>query len=447
METNASAVAVPEAASLVIAPEPVPNSPTVTLPDALPARQPSSRLPEMFDRPRSARPARAALIYSPQFNTIGGVETHLVRLSCVLAKQNWHVTLVTTSGMLEKTRVAELTAAGVEFIAPPGESALSVPRKATWLAALAGTRLRRRHWDVIYTNAQGSLSWLLRPLKRRGTRLVHHYHTAGDERDEGTWGWLFPRWLNAVDEIVACSTATAQNLRRVLGNTEGRDGRDKLRVIRYLSTDVTPMPNPPPREPNGKLRFGFVGRLMRDKGIDMICRLSADPALAQIEWHIHGCGPDYDAAYFQKFPGVHYHGRYQGAAELSSILGRLDALTLFSTYQEGQPISLIEGMSAGLPWIATDQGGTSELMWSPTNCRLIGAACDYGEARSAVLDLAQAIRDGQTSFAAQRRAYDDHLAPATVGERWMEFLAQETAPALQGGLLENAFPSMKLPPL
>jgi glycosyltransferase involved in cell wall biosynthesis len=447
METIPSAVAGPQAASLVVSPEAVPTSPIVTLPETVPPPQPSSQPPETSDRLRSVRPARAALVYSPQFNTIGGVETHLVRLSCVLAKQNWHVTLVTTSGMLEKTRVAELSAAGVEFIAPPGESALSVPRKAAWLASLVGTRLRRRHWDVIYTNAQGSLSWLLRPLKRRGTRLVHHYHTAGDERDEGTWGWLFPRWLSAVDEIVACSAATAQNLRRVLGDTTGRDGRDKLRVIRYLSTDVTPMPNPPVREPNGKLRFGFVGRLMRDKGIDVICRLSEDAALADIEWHIHGCGSDYDAAYFEKFPRVHYHGRYQGAAELSSILARLDALALFSIYQEGQPISLIEGMSAGLPWIATDQGGTRELMWSPTNCRLIGASCDYDEARCAVLDLAQAIRDGKTSFAAQRRAYDDHLAPATVGERWMEFLAQDTAPALQGGLLDNAFPAMKLPQL
>lgn len=409
--------------------------------DAIPATA-SSSAPALDARSsrRTARPRRSVLIYSPQFNTIGGVETHLVRVSCFLARKNCHVTLVTTSGMLEDARVAELSAAGVEFIAPPGDRTLSVPRKAAWLAWLMATRLRQQHWDVIYTNAQGSLSWLLRPLKRRGTRLIHHYHTAGDERDQRTWGWLFPKWLRAVDEIVACSTSTAQNLRRVLGTdcTAGQDGRDKVRVIRYLSADVAATANRPPCDPNARLKFGFVGRLMRDKGIDMICRLSQDPDLARIEWHIHGCGADYDAAHFQTFSNVHYHGRYSSAAELSSILTKLDGLALFSTYQEGQPISLIEGMAAGLPWIATDQGGTRELMWSPSNCRLIGSASEYFEAKRAVLELAEAIRSGQTSFVAQRQAYDDNLAPATVGERWMEFLAEDAAPDLRGAWLPGA---------
>lgn len=386
-------------------------------------------------RTRSHAAARSALIYSPQFNTIGGVETHLVRLSCFLAKHQWRVTLVTTSGMLESTRVQELRAQGVEFIAPPGNAALSVPRKALWLAWLVATQLRRQHWDVVYTNAQGSLSWLLAPLKRRGARLVHHYHTAGDERDDSTWGWLFPKWLGLADEIVACSTITAKNLRRVLpaSCTTGRDGRDKVRVIRYLSEESITAGPVSAREPNAKLRFGFVGRLVRGKGIDMICALSQDPKLAHIEWHVHGCGADYDAAHFERFPNIRYHGRYNGASELGAILGGLDALALFSQYQEGQPISLIEGMSAGLPWVATDQGGTQELMWSPTNCRLVPAECRYEDAFSAVQDLATAIREGKTSRTAQRGAYQDHLAPQIVGERWLEFLAMEPTPRL--GLL------------
>jgi glycosyltransferase involved in cell wall biosynthesis len=411
----------------------------VAVSDAIPSTQ-ISRSDGSSATRRSSAPRRSILIYSPQFNTIGGVETHLVRLSCFLAQKNCDVTLVTTSGMLEDARVAELSAAGVQFIAPPSAKTLSVPRKAAWLAWIMASRLRQQHWDVIYTNAQGSLSWILRPLKRRGTRLVHHYHTAGDERDQRTWGWLFPKWLRAVDEIVACSTSTAQNLRRVLGTevTTGRDGRDKVRVIRYLSAEVETSPNRPSRDASVKLRFGFVGRLMRGKGVDMICRLSQDPELAHIEWHIHGSGTDYSAADFESLSNVHYHGRYNGAAELSAILAGLDGLGLFSTYQEGQPISLIEAMAAGLPWVATDQGGTRELMWSPSNCRLIGAACDYAEAKTAVLELAQAIREGQTSFEAQRRAYDDNLAPATVGERWMEFLAEEAAPALRGAWMPGA---------
>jgi glycosyltransferase involved in cell wall biosynthesis len=400
----------------------------------------SHRANKSFVGRRSAPARKSILIYSPQFNTIGGVETHLVRVSCFLAQRDCQVTLVTTSGMLEASRVAELSAAGVEFIAPAGGQTLSVFRKAMWLVWLTATRLRRQHWDVVYTNAQGSLSWLLRPLKQNGTRLLHHYHTAGDERDQRTWSWLFPKWLRAVDEIVACSTSTAQNLRRALGVSCSTDqhGRDKIRVIRYLSADIDVPADRARPAPDAKLRFGFVGRLMRDKGLDMICRLSQDPDLKDIEWHIHGCGPHYDAAYFKAYPNTHYHGRYQGAAELGAILEGLDGLALFSTYQEGQPISLIEGMAAGLPWIATDQGGTRELMWSPSNCRLIDAACDYSDAKRAVADLANAIREGKTSFSTQRRAYDDHLAASAVGERWIEFLTEEAPQALEGAWVPGA---------
>jgi glycosyltransferase involved in cell wall biosynthesis len=401
------------------------------------ARAPDIRASDSVPR-RPAGPRPAILIYSPQFNTIGGVETHLVRVSCFLAQRKCHVTLVTTSGLLDQSRVAELTSAGVEFLAPSGGSTLSVMQKAAWLVWVIGTRLRRQHWDVIYSNAQGSLSWLLRPLKRRSTRLVHHYHTAGDERDQRTWGWLFPKWLRGVDDIVACSASTAQNLRRVLGSDAwDAHGRDKIRVIRYLSAEVS-ADGDRSLGAGSKLRFGFVGRLMRGKGIDMICRLSTDPALTHVEWHVYGCGADYDARYFQTFPNVHYHGRYQGAKELSSILGQLDALALFSSYQEGQPISLIEAMAAGLPWIATDQGGTRELMWSPSNCRLVSAECPYEEARRAVLELANAVRNGETSAVAQRRAYQDNLAPATVGEKWIEFLAEDHGPALRGAWLPGA---------
>src|SRR5690349_22188669 len=42
--------------------------------------------------------------------------------------------------------------------------------------------------------------------------------------------------------------------------------------------------------------------------------LSEDPELAHIEWHIHGCGPDYGAEHFKSFSNVQYHGRYNGAA-------------------------------------------------------------------------------------------------------------------------------------
>jgi hypothetical protein len=81
-------------------------------------------------------------------------------------------------------------------------------------------------------------------------------------------------------------------------------------------------------------------------------------------------------------------------------------------------------------------------MWSPANCRLVPGDFSYRDARAAVADLAEAIRAGRTSRAAQRDAYLDHLAPGPVGERWREFLARDAEPRLAPELLDTAvFPS------
>ena len=89
------------------------------------------------------------------------------------------------------------------------------------------------------------------------------------------------------------------------------------------------------------------------------------------------------------------------------------------------PLSLIEGMSAGLPWIATDRGGTRELAVSPANSVVAPATTDLSELATATHALADRIAAGGTSRGAQRAVYDRNFAPAVVAGRWLEFF---TAP-------------------
>lgn len=120
-------------------------------------------------------------------------------------------------------------------------------------------------------------------------------------------------------------------------------------------------------------------------------------------------------------PRVVYHGAYDSAAQHGRILLALDALVLFSTHNEGMPLSLIEGMSAGLPWIATDRGGTRELAVSPADSLVAAAAAPLPELRGGVRLLADRILAGTTSRRRQRAQYDEQFAPVVVAGRWLDF--------------------------
>lgn len=56
------------------------------------------------------------LIYSPQMASIGGMETHLIELSLLLASKKWEVTFITTSNSLNDEARQQLQKEGIVFI-------------------------------------------------------------------------------------------------------------------------------------------------------------------------------------------------------------------------------------------------------------------------------------------------------------------------------------------
>jgi glycosyltransferase involved in cell wall biosynthesis len=169
------------------------------------------------------------------------------------------------------------------------------------------------------------------------------------------------------------------------------------------------------------VRFGYCGRLIPEKGIDTILALANDPQLPDVEWHLHGAGDAYPATHFQGRPRVVYHGAYRSADEQARALLGLDALALFSTHNEGMPLALIEGMSAGLPWIATDRGGVRELAAPSADYVLAPQAAGVMELGGSVRALTDSILSGATSRKRQRAVYDERFAPPLVAARWLEF--------------------------
>ncbi len=92
------------------------------------------------------------------------------------------------------------------------------------------------------------------------------------------------------------------------------------------------------------------------EGIDWIQRLSADPRLAGVRWKLWGSEAHYKRSDFAAFGNIDYEGSFTDETGLRAALAALDCFVLLSA-TEGLPLSLMEVMGAGKPWIATAAGG------------------------------------------------------------------------------------------
>lgn len=363
------------------------------------------------------------LFYVPQMAAYGGIERHVCVLAEEAAKRGHHVRFLTTSNSLNEGARKQLKAYGVDFreMAASRENAGAV-QKLLWLGRQT-LSARLKHWDVIYTNGQSGFSRIVWQAARKKTRIIHHHHTAADADEQKTWAPAFWHVLQRSPEVVGCSETTRQNIQQAIG-------RKDVRFLPYFTACPVEADQVVERTyaANQPLHFGFVGRLIATKGIDTLCELSTRPELRGITWHLHGASPEFPPSHFEAYPTIRYYGPYRDMTRYGEILRDLDAIVLFSKHNEGMPLSLIESMSAGLPWVASDRGGTRELALSRENCVLVDNPRDVNAVLACTLELAGRIRGGRTSRQAQRRVYDENFAPTVVAQRWFEFLEGNSAP-------------------
>ncbi len=245
------------------------------------------------------------------------------------------------------------------------------------LSPSLGQRLASLRADVIVQDELAHPS-LLRFNRRRGRRggppvvaIVHHLRCS---EARPTWQNRFyrlveRRYLAAVQGFIFNSRATQKTVEDLVG-------QGSPSVLAYPGADrfaVAPTPAAVAaraREP-GPLRLLFLGNVIPRKGLHTL--IAALALLPREAWQLTIVGSfDLDPPYVQEIrrriddAGLGGQITFTGTLhrdELAAILARSHVLAVPSSY-EGFGIVYLEGMSFGLPALATTAGGAVEIITS-----------------------------------------------------------------------------------
>lgn len=187
-----------------------------------------------------------------------------------------------------------------------------------------------------------------------------------------------------VSDVVLTETEVARN-----------DLPEKLRSKAVAIGGFRPRPPPVPRpvrRPAGAVSFAFVGRAPPDDGrtiaedpkgldvlLDAIDRIRTSPArkfdsgsAEGIEFHAYGPASPGLAERIRRTPGMTAHG-FMANDRLREALRQHDVLVFPSRYAlEGHPGVVMEAFMAGLPVIASDLPGPSEIVRHEVNGLVVG---------------------------------------------------------------------------
>ena len=195
------------------------------------------------------------------------------------------------------------------------------------------------------------------------------------------------RLLLQADRILAPS--------RFLRATYARNGVSAERIdVLDLGTD-----GPPPdlragasRAPRDPVRFGFLGALIRDKGLHVLIDAFQTLPPGAAELHVFGAPAEPDYVEELRRRATHPGIRWRGAVphpERWRALAEVDVLVVPSIWYENSPLAIHEARAAGVPVIGAAIGGIPEFVEHGVN----GLTFPAGDAAALAACLRQVIGD------------------------------------------------------
>ena len=171
-------------------------------------------------------------------------------------------------------------------------------------------------------------------------------------------------------------------------------------------------------------RMLIVGRLVYQKGIDLLLEALAE--LADIPWELSvvGDGPQRPtlesmAAQLGLVDRVRFHG-WQDGDDLVARYRRAN-IFVYPSRHEGMPNAVLEAMGCGLPVLASAIAGNEELVL-PEETGVLVPPEDVGAVRAALRALLPDAARRQRMGAAARVRVQEHYTWAGVARQYLELL-------------------------
>lgn len=364
-------------------------------------------------RPRgSAAPRPLAILHVAAPARVGGLE-RVVRSLCAGHRARGHrvhLLAVVDPGEAEHPLVAPLTEAGVEV------RVLEIPARAylrerAAMRALCGS-IRP---DVVHTHGyrpdlvDGSVA---RSLGIATVATVHGFV-------RGSWKgrayeWLQRRSYRRFDAVAAVSRPQVAELA-----ASGVSPERIHHLPNAWAAHAPPLPAGAARArlgvPEGVFHVGWVGRLGREKGADVLLDALALLGDLPLVASIVGAGREEEALRAQaEALGIADRVRWHGLiAEAGPLFSAFDAFVL-SSRTEGTPIALFEAMEAGAPVVATAVGGVPDVV-SPAEALLVPA-----EDPARLAEALRGVRSDPAAAAARARAAGSRLREAFGADPWLD---------------------------
>jgi glycosyltransferase involved in cell wall biosynthesis len=334
----------------------------------------------------------------------GGLETAVQRLAAGQHRlgSDPHVAAIVLTESVWRTFVRPLAETGVDVHAVP-----LAPRAYLRQRAAVAALCRRLRPDVLHTHGYRADVLHVGTAHRMRIPAVTTVHGfVGGDRKNRLYERIQTFTFRRFDAVVAVSQGQVNELVRS-GVPEGR-----IHLLPNAGGDALDPENPTAARRRlgvavGQFHAGWVGRLSREKGPDILLDALAYLEDLPLVVSVVGDGPERERLRARASErGVDRHLRWHGMVpDAARLLTAFDVLVL-SSRTEGVPMVLLEAMAAGVPIVATAVGGIPDVV---TNDEAVLAPSENPLALAAAIRRVHDDPSGAQSraVAARRRLHAD----------------------------------------
>jgi len=370
-------------------------------------------------------PLRILLVPSAYYPHVGGVEEVTRQLARALVRRGDQPRVITNEwpAGVRRAEVAEgIEVRRLPFPLPQG-SAVGLLHFGLAAPSAAGSfvrEIRRAAPDVVHVMGAGPpavYAAVLRKLVRAPMVFTAHGELTYDAheafRRSATLRYGLRSMLTHASVVTACSRA-------VLGDLEHFSHFPGAREVIPNGVDPDEFSNGTPPDSAGRYILA-VGRLVPQKGFDILLRAFTEDSLAGLSLVIAGEGPDrVELEAKARGLGLAERVEFLGAVERARLPSLLAGARAFAFPSRGEAfgLALLEAMAAGVPAVAAAAGGIPELAVDGQNALLVEPENAPQLARAlARLDADRELRE---RLAAGGRATADQLRWDGVCQRYVD---------------------------